>query len=184
MTADTSVTVTDNNNRSSSVGDGGGDGGGGCGGIQPEQDNVQKPSRSPSIAECIRRDAHCKCALLTVLLMACFATMAWCRLAQVTRVVVNFAAFPITQRLKASPCDDGYFYLPIVFAVSLYALYLIECWRCAAKLAFGSALKPDDVRDELARMREALPIIWWKAVSYHYMRRSRQVCVSIFLFDI
>lgn len=135
--------------------------------------------RSPSLAECIRRDAHLKCALLTILLMACFATLAWCRLAQVTRVVVNFAAFPVTQRTKQSPCDDGYFYLPIVFAISLYLLYLIECWRCAAKLAFGTALRPQEVSEELARMREALPIIWWKAVSYHYVRRSRQVTIAL-----
>lgn len=36
----------------------------------------------------------------------------------------------------------------------------------------------DAVYTQLQDMRDALPVIWWKAVCYHYVRRGRQVLIS------
>ncbi|CAG2160534.1 unnamed protein product [Oppiella nova] len=87
----------------------------------------------------------------------------------------SYESYPITSLHKVSPCDEGYVYIPIVFMSMLYIVYLVECWHCNTRFELIYALNASAVYTHIQQMREAQPIIWWKAVSYHYVRRSRQV---------
>ena len=39
----------------------------------------------------------------------------------------------------------------------------------------GGRLIPQEVYERVQRLQQATPCIWWKAISYHYVRRTRQV---------
>ncbi|XP_067120011.1 transmembrane protein 151B-like [Centruroides vittatus] len=134
----------------------------------------QRPQKL-SLCQSFRRDAHIKCLVLTLLIFGCLAALAWCRMAEVTRLVVNFQSFPITSRRRVSPCDEGYIYIPIAFMVMLYLVYLVECWHCSTRLELTYNVDASVVYDHIQQMRESQPMIWWKAICYHYVRRSRQV---------
>ncbi|XP_014291995.3 transmembrane protein 151B [Halyomorpha halys] len=74
-----------------------------------------------------------------------------------------------------SPCDEGYVYIPVAFMAMLYLIYLVECWHCTARIELGYRVGVDTVLQRVEAMKEAQPIVWWKAVCYHYVRRKRQV---------
>ena len=74
-----------------------------------------------------------------------------------------------------SPCSDGYVYIPLAFMLMLYAVYLVECWHCQVRSELQSRANVDSVYERVLRMRHARPCIWWKAISYHFVRRTRQV---------
>ncbi|XP_054264612.1 transmembrane protein 151B-like isoform X1 [Macrosteles quadrilineatus] len=57
----------------------------------------------------------------------------------------------------------------------LYLVYLVECWHCTARIEAGCRVGVTSVLERIQQMKEALPILWWKAVCYHYVRRKRQV---------
>lgn len=93
----------------------------------------QRPEKQ-GLCRSLRRDAHVKCLVLTLLIGACLAALAWCQCARVTRLVVNFHSFPITSRRTASPCEEGYVFIPVAFMAMLYLVYLVECWHCTTRL--------------------------------------------------
>ncbi|RWS26499.1 transmembrane protein 151B-like protein, partial [Leptotrombidium deliense] len=134
----------------------------------------QKPEKQ-TFCESLKRDSHIKCLVLTLLIFGCLSAITWCSVAEVTRLVVNFQSFPVTQRRKVSPCDDGYIYIPIVFVIMLYMVYLVECWHCSTRLELVHKMDSNAIYDHIQQMRESQPIIWWKAVCYHYVRRTRQI---------
>lgn len=74
-----------------------------------------------------------------------------------------------------SPCSNGYVYIPVAFLAMLYVVYLVECWHCYSKTANLSKVEISQVYDRIQRLQQATPCIWWKAISYHYVRRTRQV---------
>ncbi|TNN80277.1 Transmembrane protein 151B [Liparis tanakae] len=74
-----------------------------------------------------------------------------------------------------SPCADGYIYIPLAFLLALYVLSMVECWHCRARSELQSKADVDSVYERALRMRQAQPCIWWKAISYHFVRRTRQV---------
>lgn len=76
---------------------------------------------------------------------------------------------------RSSPCADGYIYIPIAFVVLLYLVYLVECWHCHTRIELKHKVDMQTVYHKMRQMREALPIVWWKALCYHYVRRTRQV---------
>ncbi|CAH1790850.1 unnamed protein product [Owenia fusiformis] len=135
---------------------------------------IQTPLKQ-SFCDSLRRDTHWKCLILTVLIIGCLIAISWCRLTVVTKVEVQFYEYPIRQLNQASPCDDGYVYIPVAFVVMLYLVYLVECWHCHTRLELCYKVDVNAVYDRIQYMREAFPIIWWKAVCYHYVRRTRQV---------
>lgn len=45
--------------------------------------------------------------------------------------------------------------------------YLIEC--------LVIYFLTQEVYERVQRLQQATPCIWWKAISYHYVRRTRQV---------
>jgi len=74
-----------------------------------------------------------------------------------------------------SPCSDGYIYIPLAFLLMLYVMYMVECWHCRARSELQSKAEVDSVYERVLRMQQAQPCIWWKAISYHFVRRTRQV---------
>uniref|UniRef100_A0A3B3U294 Transmembrane protein 151B-like n=1 Tax=Poecilia latipinna TaxID=48699 RepID=A0A3B3U294_9TELE len=140
---------------------------------------LQKPTQQ-SLASSLCRESHWKCLLLTLLMYGCFATLAWCALCRVP-VLGSSSSMPLGGADDAtsaayyndilhleSPCSSGYVYIPLAFLAMLYVVYLVECWHCFSKTAMLA-------HAEFQRLQQATPCIWWKAISYHYVRRTRQV---------
>ncbi|CAL1272948.1 unnamed protein product, partial [Larinioides sclopetarius] len=134
----------------------------------------QRPEKQ-SLCKSLRRDAHIKCLVLTLLIIGCLAALVWCQCARVTRLVVNFHSFPITTRRTASPCEEGYVFIPLAFMAMLYLVYLVECWHCTTRMELAYKVDSSFVYEHIQQMRETQPVIWWKAVCYHYVRRTRHV---------
>ncbi|CAH1388540.1 unnamed protein product [Nezara viridula] len=128
-----------------------------------------------TICGTLQRENNWKCFILTALILGCIGAITWCRLSHVTKVVVNFSRYPIKSNRTMSPCDEGYVYIPVAFMAMLYLIYLVECWHCTARIELGYRVGVDTVLQKVEAMKEAQPIIWWKAVCYHYVRRKRQV---------
>ncbi|XP_014873496.1 transmembrane protein 151B [Poecilia latipinna] len=141
---------------------------------------VQRPVQQ-SLGACVCRESHWRCLLLSVLMISCLAALAWCQLTRVTKISFT-SNFPSTLRggghsmiYHDSPCSDGYVYIPLAFLLLLYGLYMVECWHCMARNQLQSKADVDSVYERVLRMRQAQPSIWWKAISYHFVRRTRQV---------
>uniref|UniRef100_A0A672YSD7 Transmembrane protein 151A n=1 Tax=Sphaeramia orbicularis TaxID=375764 RepID=A0A672YSD7_9TELE len=127
----------------------------------------QRPVQQ-SLASSLCRESHWKCLLLTLLMYGCFATLAWCALCRVP--VLGSSSIPLGAD-DDSPCSSGYVYIPLAFLAMLYVVYLVECWHCFSK----TAMLAHEVYERVQRLQQATPCIWWKAISYHYVRRTRQV---------
>ncbi|XP_031703636.1 transmembrane protein 151B [Anarrhichthys ocellatus] len=154
----------------------------------------QRPVKQ-SLGACICRESHWRCLLLSLLMYSCLGAVAWCQLTRVTKISFNSAltssfTASFTSSLRGasgmsvgghsmiyhdSPCSDGYIYIPLAFLLILYALYMVECWHCRARSELQSKADVDSVYERVQQMREAQPCIWWKAISYHFVRRTRQV---------
>ena len=111
---------------------------------------------------------------MTLLICGCMSAIAWCRLTVVTRVVTLYT-LPFQRTGRVSPCEDGYVYIPVAFVVMLYLVYLVECWHCHTRLQLQCKVDVNTVYERIQAMRDATPIVWWKAICYHYVRRTRQV---------
>uniref|UniRef100_A0A8C4YWE3 Transmembrane protein 151A n=1 Tax=Gadus morhua TaxID=8049 RepID=A0A8C4YWE3_GADMO len=144
----------------------------------------QRPLQA-SLASSLCRESHWKCLLLTLLMLGCFGALAWCALSRVP-VLGSAAVRPVAAALDdgatsaayyndvlrlESPCSSGYVYIPLAFLAMLYVVYLVECWHCFSK----TAMLAHEVYERVQRLQQATPCIWWKAISYHYVRRTRQV---------
>ncbi|XP_077413823.1 transmembrane protein 151B [Vanacampus margaritifer] len=152
----------------------------------------QRPVKQ-SLGACVCRESHWRCLLLSLLMYSCLGAVSWCQLSRVTKISFNSAltsTFTVsfasaTQRgphpgghsmiYHDSPCSDGYIYIPLAFLFLLYVLYMVECWHCRARSELQCKADVDSVYERVARMRQAQPCIWWKAISYHFVRRTRQV---------
>ncbi|XP_035482781.2 transmembrane protein 151A [Scophthalmus maximus] len=145
----------------------------------------QRPVQQ-SLASSLCRESHWKCLLLTLLMYGCFATLAWCALCRVP--VLGSSSIPLGADDDAtsaayysdilhleSPCSSGYVYIPLAFLAMLYVVYLVECWHCFSKTAMLAHAEFQEVYERVQRLQQATPCIWWKAISYHYVRRTRQV---------
>ncbi|KAM9717218.1 transmembrane protein 151A [Menidia menidia] len=145
----------------------------------------QRPVQQ-SLASSLCRESHWKCLLLTLLMYGCFATLAWCALCRVPVLgsssillgddddATSAAYYNDILHLE-SPCSSGYVYIPLAFLAMLYVVYLVECWHCFSKTAILAHAEFQEVYERVQRLQQATPCIWWKAISYHYVRRTRQV---------
>ncbi|XP_016398627.1 transmembrane protein 151B-like [Sinocyclocheilus rhinocerous] len=152
----------------------------------------QRPVKQ-SLAASLCRESHWKCLLLTLLMFGCFGTLAWCKLCKVpvlaptepeaavvepgdpsTTSASSDVYIPLEVDLD-SPCSSGYIYIPLAFLAMLYVVYLVECWHCYSKTAMLAQAEVAEVYERVQRLQQATPCIWWKAISYHYVRRTRQV---------
>ncbi|KAM9836356.1 transmembrane protein 151A [Aulostomus maculatus] len=146
----------------------------------------QRPVQQ-SLASSLCRESHWKCLLLTLLMYGCFATLIWCALCRVPVLgsssihlsapdddATSAAYYNDILHLE-SPCSSGYVYIPLAFLAMLYVVYLVECWHCFSKTAMLAHAEFQEVYERVQRLQQATPCIWWKAISYHYVRRTRQV---------
>ncbi|XP_061174456.1 transmembrane protein 151B-like [Saccostrea echinata] len=136
----------------------------------------QVPSKQ-SFCGSLRRDAHWKCMILTLLIYGCLSAIIWCRLAVITTITVSYYGHRManTQVTSSKPCEDGYIYIPIAFVIMLYLVYLVECWHCHTRLELKHKTDVQAVYEKIQQMQESIPIIWWKALCYHYIRKTRHV---------
>ncbi|XP_023313503.1 uncharacterized protein LOC106649020 isoform X2 [Trichogramma pretiosum] len=141
--------------------------------MNPENEE-QKPVPQ-TLCGALQKEANCKCLVLSVLIYGCLAAVTWCRCANVTKIVFNFTTFPIKSTKHVSPCEDGYIYIPVAFMGMLYLVYLVECYHSPIRIDLLHAESQSGVLARLTQLRLAQPTIWWKAISYHYVRRKRQV---------
>ncbi|TMS35613.1 hypothetical protein L596_002976 [Steinernema carpocapsae] len=129
---------------------------------------TQKPSRH-NLLRSVRNDFHWKCLLSTILVHLCISYAIWCHLnhyAYVAQFVFAYAH---------GPCAQGYNFIPIAFGVLLYVVYMMECWHYRTKLDKIKKVDIREVNSYIQKMRSATPIVWWKCVCYHYLRRTRQI---------
>ncbi|KAG7199220.1 hypothetical protein KM043_018090 [Ampulex compressa] len=139
------------------------------------RDTEEQRPVAQTICGALQKEPNCKCLVLSVLIYGCLAAVTWCRCANVTKVVINYTRYPIKSTKHVSPCDDGYIYIPVAFMGMLYLVYLVECYHSPIRIDLLHAESQDGVLSKLTQLRIAQPTIWWKAVSYHYVRRKRQV---------
>ncbi|XP_068610213.1 transmembrane protein 151B [Brachionichthys hirsutus] len=135
---------------------------------------LQWPQKQ-SLTKSLCQETHWKCLLLSLLLYGCVGAMTWCQVSKVTRLSFDAAHEGKSMTYHDSPCSHGYIYIPVAFLVMLYVVYLVECWHWYAGNELQHKVGVDSVAERVRRMRRAAPCIWWKAVSYHYVRRTRQV---------
>ncbi|XP_031841884.1 uncharacterized protein LOC116431074 isoform X2 [Nomia melanderi] len=143
------------------------------------RENEEQRPESQTLCGALQKEPNCKCLVLSVLIYGCLAAVTWCRCANVTKnlfqVVINYSRFPIKSTRQVSPCDDGYIYIPVAFMGMLYLVYLVECYHSPIRIDLLHAESQDSVLSKLSQLKSAQPTIWWKAVSYHYVRRKRQI---------
>ncbi|XP_008207025.2 serine-rich adhesin for platelets [Nasonia vitripennis] len=139
------------------------------------RENEEQKPLPQSLCGALQKEANCKCLVLSVLIYGCLAAVTWCRCANVTKIVINFSTFPIRSTKYVSPCDDGYIYIPVAFMGMLYLVYLVECYHSPIRIDLLHAEGQSGVLAKLTQLRLAQPTIWWKAISYHYVRRKRQI---------
>ncbi|XP_058469136.1 transmembrane protein 151B [Solea solea] len=136
-----------------------------------EEQRPQKQSLSKSLCQ----ESHWKCLVLSLLMYGCIGVMAWCQVTKVTRLSFDSAYKGKSMMYHDSPCSNGYIYIPLAFLVMLYVVHLVECWHCYTKNVLQYKVDVETVVERVQRMQQATPCIWWKAISYHYVRRTRQV---------
>ncbi|XP_012693525.1 transmembrane protein 151B [Clupea harengus] len=134
----------------------------------------QRPLKQ-SLSKSLCREMFWKCLLLSLLMYGCMGAMVWCHVTKVTRLTFDSAFKGKSMMYHDSPCSDGYIYIPLVFLLMLYVVYLVECWHCHARNDMQYKVDVEGVYERVQRMQQAKPCIWWKAISYHYVRRTRQV---------
>lgn len=140
----------------------------------PSHPEQQRPIQ-PSFTKSLCRESHWKCLLLSLLMYGCLGAVAWCHVTTVTRLTFSSAYQGNSLMYHDSPCSNGYVYIPLAFLLMLYAVYLVECWHCQARHELQHRVDVSSVQERVGRMQQATPCIWWKAISYHYVRRTRQV---------
>ncbi|XP_074674253.1 transmembrane protein 151B isoform X1 [Strix aluco] len=134
----------------------------------------QRPVKQ-SLSKSLCRESHWKCLLLSLLMYGCMGAMTWCHVTKVTRLTFDSAYKGKSMMYHDSPCSNGYVYIPLAFLVMLYVVYLVECWHCYTRNELQYKVDVESVHERVQRMQQATPCIWWKAISYHYVRRTRQV---------
>ncbi|XP_016400104.1 transmembrane protein 151B-like [Sinocyclocheilus rhinocerous] len=140
-----------------------------------------------SLSASMCREMHWRCLLLSLLMYSCLGAVAWCQLTQVTKLSFDSSSTSLTASMNSlrgggramiyhdSPCSDGYVYIPLAFLLMLYAVYLMECWHCRARSELQCKANVESVYERVLHMHQARPCVWWKAISYHFVRRTRQV---------
>ncbi|XP_078089367.1 transmembrane protein 151B-like [Mustelus asterias] len=145
-------------------------------GVQPvgASRDQQRPAKQ-SLSTSVCRESHWKCLILSLLMYGCLGAVAWCQLTRVTKLSFDSSLKGKSMIYHDSPCSNGYVYIPLAFLAMLYMVYLVECWHCHARSELQYKADIDSVYERIGRMQQATPCIWWKAISYHFVRRTRQV---------
>ncbi|XP_022093170.1 transmembrane protein 151B-like [Acanthaster planci] len=126
-----------------------------------------------SFCTTLRDETHWKCLILSLLMYGSLTVILWCELTTVEVVAYTYRGSPVP--MHDSPCEDGYMYIPVAFLVLLYLVYLLECWYSEIRIEIFYKEDTRTVYDRIRRIRESFPVVWWRAISYHYNRHTRQV---------
>lgn len=118
----------------------------------------------------LRRSGYWKCLSCSLLLVGCGFYAAWCHFKHMA-----YSGLQPLLIYHHGPCAQGYNFVPIVFGLMLYIVYVMECWHSRSKLATMKKVSVEDALQYLKSLRNSLPIVWWKSVCYHYVRKTRQV---------
>ncbi|CAD6191513.1 unnamed protein product [Caenorhabditis auriculariae] len=132
-------------------------------------EHVAKPRR-PTLLLVLRRTGYGKCLMCSLLLVLCFVYASFCH--------VRHEAYSGKQPLliyQHGPCAQGYNFVPIVFGLMLYIVYVMECWHSRTKLINMKKVRVEDALDYINALKNSPPIVWWKSVCYHYTRKTRQI---------
>ncbi|VDO37892.1 unnamed protein product [Haemonchus placei] len=132
-------------------------------------EHVSKPRR-PGLCRVLRRSGYWKCLSCSLLLVGCGFYAAWCHFKHMA-----YSGLQPLLIYHHGPCAQGYNFVPIVFGLMLYIVYVMECWHSRSKLSTIKKVRVEDAMQYLKSLRNALPIVWWKSVCYHYVRKTRQV---------
>ncbi|GMT14368.1 hypothetical protein PFISCL1PPCAC_5665 [Pristionchus fissidentatus] len=133
-------------------------------------DSIRLPkARRISLLRALHRSFSFKSSCCSTLIILCLLYFAHCHF-----TYNAYSADPSTL-FSHGPCSQGYNLLPVLFSLILYAIYLSECWQSRSKLGMLKELRLSDTGEYLKELRASTPHVWWKAVSYHYARRTRQI---------
>lgn len=129
---------------------------------------VQKP-RPQTLWKAFRHKFHWKCLLTTLLVHLCISYGLWCHLTYYVYSVQTISKY------SHGPCSQGYNFIPLAFGIMLYIAYIMECWHNRAKINKIKKVSHIEAMEYIEKMRSAPPIVWWRSICYHYVRRARQV---------
>ncbi|MCP9263606.1 hypothetical protein DINM_006996 [Dirofilaria immitis] len=127
--------------------------------LSNNNNDIRTKPRPQTLWKAFRHKFHWKCLLTTLLVHLCISYAIWCHLNHYVNVVQTVSKY------SYGPCSQGYNFIPIAFGIMLYILYIMECWHNRAKITM----------EYIEKMRSAPPIVWWRSICYHYVRRARQV---------
>ncbi|CAG7785416.1 unnamed protein product [Allacma fusca] len=135
-------------------------------------DSGQIRPRRRNVFYALRRETNLKCLLLTILIAG--------------SAVAAFLLCPSSQhhcKLQSPGCeeethsDQGLVIIPSAFILTLYLLYLVECWHSKAREMISRHNKVDvhTLYWKIEGMRRARPVVSWKALCFHFVNRAQHV---------
>uniref|UniRef100_A0A0N5ATH1 Transmembrane protein 151B n=1 Tax=Syphacia muris TaxID=451379 RepID=A0A0N5ATH1_9BILA len=74
-----------------------------------------------------------------------------------------------------SSCAARYNFIPITFGVIMYITYIMECGHDYVKRCKIKKVSCAEADEYIKKVCAATPIVWWKSICYHYVRRTRQI---------
>lgn len=140
------------------------------------------PYRLSFCQSVLRSHGHWKCLLLTLLIHSCSGLLGWCYFSvRKVHVYLRQQAFysgtnePVvhTSYYYQNTCESGYIYIPVCFLVMFYLIYLIEAWNCPTRTLLLHAVDVSTALGTIKKLRRAVPLLWWRILCYHYVRRRR-----------
>ncbi|KAL3088052.1 hypothetical protein niasHS_009338 [Heterodera schachtii] len=121
---------------------------------------------------------HWKCLISTVLIGACLSHVTFCQIGgwENRTSLHHFDSAHFSPTNINSLCANDYMsVISVVLAAVFYMLYLSECWHHFVRVGMAPRYSVGQVFELVEKMRNAIPVVWWKSLSYHYMRRTRRV---------
>ncbi|VDD87433.1 unnamed protein product [Enterobius vermicularis] len=125
--------------------------------------------RRRNICEILRNDIYWKCLLTTLFTYFCIFYAIWCYL------TLYSAANDSDSNHPRSSCVARYNFIPITFGVIMYVTYIMECGHDYVKRCKIKKVNRAEADEYIKKVCAATPIVWWKSVCYHYVRRTRQI---------
>ncbi|KAE9412644.1 hypothetical protein Angca_003808, partial [Angiostrongylus cantonensis] len=92
-------------------------------------EHVSRPRR-PGLFQVLRRSGYWKCLSCSLLLVGCGFYASWCHFKHMA-----YSGLQPLLIYHHGPCAHGYNFVPIVFGLMLYIVYVMECWHSRSKLA-------------------------------------------------
>ncbi|XP_039251725.2 transmembrane protein 151B-like [Styela clava] len=108
---------------------------------------------------CAFRKKYWKCLLLSAFIYIC--------------LTASLSCWFYNSNNPNSGCTRTHSFIPLSLLMMFYVIYLIECWRNSPHIM--PFVSREYVHQHIHLIRHAAPVIWWRVISYHFARRSRQI---------